>query len=77
MNLQANPGTRLRLAILFAVPVAFSLLFFIVNTAAEHNDAQLNRMQTLRAETGKLRSVANDAEVGEHGFLLTGTNGIS
>ncbi len=72
MTLQANPGTRLRLAVLFAVPLAFSLLFFIVNTAAEHDDDRLNRMQALKSEVGNLRAVANDAEVGEHGFLLTG-----
>ena len=72
MTMQASSGNRLRLAVLFAVPVAFSLLFFFVNTAAEHNDVRLNRLQSLNAGIGNLRSVANEAEVGEHGFLLTG-----
>ena len=72
MTMHASSGNRLRLAVLFAVPVAFSLLFFFVNTAAEHNDVRLNRLQSLNAGIGNLRSVANEAEVGEHGFLLTG-----
>ncbi len=62
----------MRLAILFAVPVVFSILFFIVNTAAERNDVRLIQLQSLSSAVGKLRSLANDAEVGEHGFLLTG-----
>ena len=70
--LPSNPSTRLRLALLFAVPLVFSLLFFVVNTAAEHNDVRVLRLQALTSEVGKLRSVANDAEVGEHGFLITG-----
>ena len=72
MTLPSNPSTRLRLAILFAVPVVFSILFFIVNTAAERNDVRLIQLQSLSSAVGKLRSLANDAEVGEHGFLLTG-----
>ncbi|MBV9268833.1 MAG: CHASE3 domain-containing protein, partial [Acidobacteriaceae bacterium] len=72
MSLPGTPGTRLRLAILFAIPVAFSLLFFGVNTAAEHYDSRLLRLQVLNSSISTLRSVANDAEVGEHGFLLTG-----
>ena len=72
MTVPSNPSTRLRLGILFAVPLVFSVLFFVVNRAAEHNDARLIQIQSLSSAVGKLRSIANDAEVGEHGFLLTG-----
>jgi signal transduction histidine kinase len=75
MTLPENSNTRLRLALLFAVPLAFSLLFFIVNIAAEHNDVRLLQMQELVTGAARLQSVANDAEVGEHGFLLTGDDG--
>src|SRR5947209_959733 len=62
---------RLRLALLLSIPLVFSLIFFAVNTSAEHNDIRLVRLQDLHAGIGSLRATANDAEVGEHGFLLT------
>ncbi len=72
MTLPSNPSARVRLAILFAVPLVFSVLFFVVNRAAERNDVRLIQLQSLSSAVGKLRMVANDAEIGEHGFLLTG-----
>ncbi|MBV9081463.1 MAG: CHASE3 domain-containing protein [Acidobacteriaceae bacterium] len=72
MSLPEKSNTKARLAILFAVPLAFSLLFFLVNVAAEHNDTRLLRLENLVSRVAVFRSVANDAEVGEHGFLLTG-----
>jgi signal transduction histidine kinase len=62
---------RLRLAILFSIPLAFSLIFFLVNISAEHNDTRIINLQTLQGRLAALRNIANDAEVGEHGFLLT------
>ena len=64
--------TRRRLAALFSVPLAFSLLFFAVTIASEHTDIGLLRIQNLSACTGQLRAVATDIESGERGFLLTG-----
>jgi signal transduction histidine kinase len=72
MAMPTNSTTRRRLALLFAVPLAFSILFFVVNTLSESNDVLLLQTQQLGSAIGKLRSIANDAEVGEHGFLLTG-----
>ena len=72
MTALPKPNSRLRLAVLFAIPLLFSILFFIVNTVAERNDLRLIRLQSLNSGIGKLRSFANDAEVGIHGFLITG-----
>ncbi len=70
-------NTRRRLAILFFVPLAFSLVFFFVNLAAEHTDTGLLEIQNLSSSVAQLRALANDAEAGEHGFLLTGDERIS
>jgi signal transduction histidine kinase len=43
-----------------------------MNTLAEHNDVRTLHLETLSSAIATSRSVANDAEVGEHGFLLTG-----
>lgn len=68
----SKPTPQGRLGILFAVPVLFSILFFVVNTVAERNDLQLIRLQSLSSGIGKLRSFSNDAEVAVDRFLITG-----
>lgn len=64
--------TRRRLALLFSVPLAFSVLFFLVSLATEHTDIGLLRMENLSSSVLQLRSLTNDVESGERGFLLTG-----
>lgn len=66
------PTRTRRLALLFTVPLAFSLLFFAVNIASEHTGIRLLALQSLSAAVNRLRSLAQDAESGERGFLLTG-----
>jgi signal transduction histidine kinase len=75
MTVQSKPTPRLRLGILFAIPLIFSIAFFVVNTIAERNDLQLIRLQSLNSAIGKLRSFSNDAELGVHGYLITGDDG--
>jgi signal transduction histidine kinase len=72
MTALSKPTPQGRLGVLFAVPVLFSILFFVVNTIAERNDLQLIRLQALNSGIGKLRSFSNDAEVSVDGFLITG-----
>ncbi len=72
MTLSAQTNTRRRLALLFSVPLAFSLVFFFVNLAAERTDIHLLKVQNLSSSIIQLRSLAKDAESGERGFLLTG-----
>ncbi len=64
--------TRRRLALLFCVPLAFSVLFFLVSLETEHTDIDLLRIENLSSAVLQLRSLANDIESGERGFLLTG-----
>ncbi len=64
--------TRRRLALLFSVPLAFSVLFFLVSLETEHTDIGLLRIENLSSAVLQLRSLANDIESGERGFLLTG-----
>ncbi len=64
--------TRRRLALLFSLPLAFSIVFFLVDLATEHTDIDLLRIQNLSSGILQLRSLANDVEAGERGFLLTG-----
>ncbi len=70
MNLPDHTRTRRRLAFLFSVPLAFSLLFFLVDVASEHTDTQLLDLQSLASGVHQLRSLATDAESGERGYLL-------
>lgn len=72
MTLSAQTNTRRRLALLFSVPLAFSLVFFFVNLAAERTDIHLLKVQNLSSNITQLRALAKDAESGERGFLLTG-----
>jgi signal transduction histidine kinase len=68
----AKTKTRAQLALLFSVPVAFSVLFFLVNQAAEHTDTRLVQIQTLESSVRTILSLTKDVEAGERGFLLTG-----
>lgn len=70
MNLPDHRGTRRKLAFLFSVPLAFSLLFFLVDIASERTDTQLLDLQSLASGVHQLRSLATDAEAGERGYLL-------
>jgi signal transduction histidine kinase len=64
--------TRRRLALLFSLPLAFTVLFFVVDLATERTDIDLLRIQNLNSGILQLRSLANDVQAGERGFLLTG-----
>jgi signal transduction histidine kinase len=66
-----HPKTRRRLAALFSVPLAFSLVFFFVNQAAEHRETRLLEVQGLSNCVLQLRAHARDAESGERGFYLS------
>lgn len=72
MTASVYTKTRRRLALLFSLPLAFSVLFFGVDLATEHTDIDLLRIQNLSSGLGELRSLANDVQAGERGFLLTG-----
>lgn len=72
MTLPTDTNTRRRLALLFSIPLAFSLIFFFVNLAAEQTDIRLIKIQNLSSSIVQLRSLARDAESSERGFLLTG-----
>jgi signal transduction histidine kinase len=58
--------------LLFTVPLAFSLMFFIANTQAENTDIEILSAQNLRSSLNNLLVLAQDAETSERGFLLTG-----
>ena len=67
-----NTSTRRRLGILFSLPFAFSLLFFSLTLATERTDVSLLQTQTLTSCVERLDGLANDAQAGERGFLITG-----
>ncbi len=71
MTFSDQTKTRRRLAVLFSVPLAFSLLFFLVNIEEVHTDTQLLKIQGLTLSIDQLRALATDAESGERGYLLT------
>ncbi len=75
MNLEAQTKTRRRLALLFAVPLAFSLLFFLASNVGERTNDRIRSIQNLQSALLTLRSLAQDAESSERGFLLTGDDG--
>ncbi len=72
MSLPVHTETRRRLALMFSVPLAFSLVFFFVNQAAERRETRLLQIQRLAKCVTHLRANARDAEAGERGFFLTG-----
>lgn len=72
MPLPVPTNTRRRLAFLFSVPLAFSLVFFLVQLAAERADIYLLEIQNLQTSIRELRLLAKEAESSERGFLLIG-----
>ncbi|MDQ2710995.1 MAG: ATP-binding protein [Acidobacteriota bacterium] len=72
MSLPVHTETRRRLAVMFSVPLAFSLVFFFVNQTAERRETRLLQIQRLAQCVTQLRAHARDAEAGERGFFLTG-----
>ena len=70
VSLPDHTGTRRRLGFLFSIPLAFSLLFFLVDVASERTDTQLLDIQSLSSAVDQLRALATDAESGERGYLL-------
>ncbi len=63
--------TRRRLAVLFSIPICFSLLFFAVTTVTEYRTAKFLEIENLFINLDGLRAVAGDVDAGERGFLLT------
>jgi signal transduction histidine kinase len=63
------------LGVLVSVPLALCFLFYALTIATEQIDVNLLRTQNLRACVGRLYTLANDAQAGERGFLLTGNEG--
>jgi signal transduction histidine kinase len=72
MILPAQAKTRRRLALLCFVPLAFSLLFYLVNQRGDSANVQIRSIQNLQVAVITLQSLAEDCETGERGFLLTG-----
>lgn len=72
MTLPVDAKTRQRLAALFSVPLAFSLIYFFVNQAEERRETRLLEVLRLAGCMTQLRAHARDAEAGERGFYLTG-----
>ena len=60
------------MAALFSIPLAFSLVFFFVNEAADRREAHLLQVEKLSGCLTQLRAHARDAESGERGYYLTG-----
>lgn len=71
MNLPEYSNARWHLAVLFSIPVVLSVLFFAINVADEQNETNLSKVEYVRSRVGAFRGIANDAEVGENGYLLT------
>ncbi|MFL6451471.1 MAG: sensor histidine kinase [Bryobacteraceae bacterium] len=63
--------TKRRLAVLFAIPICFSLLFFAVTTTTEYMAAKFLDVENLLINLDALRGVAADVDTSERGFLLT------
>ncbi|MGC2661254.1 MAG: CHASE3 domain-containing protein, partial [Bryobacteraceae bacterium] len=72
MSAATQTSTRRRLAVLFCVPLAFSLLFFIANQAAQHTDLSLQQLESLSSNINALFQLCISGQTGERGFLLTG-----
>ena len=72
MTLSAQTKTRRRLALLCAVPLAFSLLFYLANQSGDSANVQIRSIQNLQYSILTLQSLAEECETGERGFLLTG-----
>lgn len=72
MTMPAHTNARRRLALLCCLPLAFSVVFYAVTLLTERTEISLLRIQNLSSSIGQLRSLADDIESGERGFLLTG-----
>lgn len=72
MALAVQTKTRRRLALLFTVPLAFSVIFFITNTQASNIDIEILSAQNLKSSLANLLAFSQDAETSERGYLLTG-----
>ena len=72
MTLPVDKKTRRRLALLFAMPVVFTVVFFLTNQLSEHIDVRFLQLQNLASSLNRVLSLCKDAETGERGFLLTG-----
>lgn len=70
MNYGDQTRTRSRLGLLFAVPIAFALMFFLVDVAEEHTDTRHIDVLNLTSDISDLRALADDAQAGERGYLL-------
>lgn len=74
MNLPEYASARVRLAVLLAIPLAFTALFFAANLSAEHNSNAIEDLQLIHSRVSAIRGIADDAEVGEYGYILTGND---
>ena len=72
MSAPPNLRTRRRLAVLFAVPFALTLIFFLLTVFSDRTHRELQRVQSLSLCVARLQSLSSDIEIGEHGFILTG-----
>jgi len=63
--------TKRRLAVVFSLPICFSLLFFTVTTATEYMTAKFLNFENLLINLDALRALAADVDTSERGFLLT------
>ncbi len=72
MPLPVPLKTRRRLAFLFSLPAAFSLIFFAVELLSERADIHSLEIQNLESSIAELRRLAKEAESSERGFLLSG-----
>jgi signal transduction histidine kinase len=68
----AQTKTRRRLALLCAVPLLFSLTFYLAFQRADSANVQIRNIQNLQHSILSLQSQAQDCEAGVRGFLLTG-----
>src|SRR3954453_427274 len=65
-------NTRRRLAFLFSLPILFGLLFFSLSLLAQHLSTRFLETQELATSLAQLRSLAEDCQAGERGYVLTG-----
>ncbi len=70
--MSAQTKTRRRLALLCAVPLLFSLTFYLAFQRADSANVQIRNIQDLQHSILSLQSQAQDCEAGQRGFLLTG-----
>jgi signal transduction histidine kinase len=63
--------TKRRLAVVFSLPICFSLLFFTVTTGTEYMTAKFLSFENLLINLDALRALAADVDTSERGFLLT------